>query len=197
MAALCLGVTGHWHGLLGWQYGMEPSLMLLLTDVQMSAVRNFFNLLNHLNICHTFLWLSLHGQLAVVCMYPILASTLSPPLPPPHTYTRAQSLTTPQCLWSSSRGMLSVSIAPSLKIRHHHACPLSSFLSKVCPIRAATFLSEPGDCDRLAKRHTYTDTSSWTHAEAQTEGRLVTPGRDQIAPDSSYKTFPGWGQCPA
>ncbi len=95
--------------------------------------------------------------------------------------------------------MLSVSIALSLEIRLHHACPppLTSFLSKVCPLRAAAFLSEPGDCDRLAKWHTYTDTHSWTHAEAQTEGRLVHPGRDQTAPGSSYKTLLAWGQCPA
>lgn len=78
-----------------------------------------------------------------------------------------------------------------------HAPLLISFHSKVCPLRAAAFLSEPGDCDRLAKWHTYTDTHLWTHAEAQTEGRLVLLGRDQTAPDSSYKTLPGWGQCPA
>lgn len=118
----------------------------------------------------------------------------SRPPPPPCRHTH--NLLSPLCLWFRSRGMLSVSLAPSPETRHHPPTP-TSFHSKVCPLRAAAFLSEPCDCDRLAKWHTYTDTHSCTHTEAQTEGRLVCPGWDQTAPGSGYKTLQRWGQRPA
>lgn len=69
-------------------------------------------------------------------------------------------------LWSRSRGMLSVPTAPPPPLRRlgfTTLAPLTSFHSKVCPLRAATFLSEPGDCDRFAKWHTYTNTHIYGH----------------------------------
>ncbi len=146
-----------------------------------------------LHVSHLpLLWLhrlsSLHGLLAVVCIF-ILAYTLLPLPPPPHTQ---YNLLSPLCLWSRSRGMLSVSLALSLEIRLHHACqpplhfiPFQSMPPKSCRIFIwAWWLWQIGQMTHM---------HLWTHAE----GRLVHSGRDQTAPVSGYKTLPGWDQCPA
>lgn len=77
----------------------------------------------------------------------------------------------------------------------------TSYHSIVCPLRAAAFLSEPGDCDRLAKwrlhKHTPTHrqlTCVLTHISVW--GWLAQEGTQTVA-GSSYKTLPGRAQSPA
>jgi len=142
--------------------------------------------------------------LSPLCLVCLLKTIAIPSWPSPscssitpthtHTYTHPLTLThthshrhtTSWALWSRSTGMLSVSMTLSLEIRPHHAgppLPPTSFHSKVCPLRAATFfffsLSEPDDCDRLAKWRAHTYTLCGYTFEAQTEGRLLCPVRDR------------------
>ena len=110
----------------------------------------------------------------VVCwLWSASASTLHHPHP---THTHTHNLLSPLHLWSRSGGMLSVSPAalPPWRLGPRmHPLHLCSFHSKLCPLRAAAFLSEPGDCDRLAKWHTYTDTLA--KAQAWGGGREAGP----------------------
>lgn len=87
---------------------------------------------------------------------------------------------------------------PSQEIRLHHTCPPHFIpFQSVPPKSCHIFIWAWWLWQICQMTHIHKHTHLWTHKGTQTEGRLLCPGRDQRALNSSYKTLGGWGQSPA
>lgn len=133
-------------------------------------------------------------------MFPSLAFLHAYPLTSMHTRTHMHTYIF--CGPGLEECWVSLQPPPLRRLGFTTLAPLTSFHSKVCPLRAATFLSEPGDCDRFAKWHTYTNTHIYGHTRGhkQRGGCSVQGGtRERWAPaikpsEDEARVLPWTGQ---